>query len=243
MDIHSRENEVPRALRGVIRHEPWTYGHSALGCRLEGFGPQSGPVDVLLMAAMHGDESDTTVVLSEALRTVPPGAMYNPVLLSVNPDGAQRGTRCNARGVDLNRNLPSVNWCDDTVRYRGHGEAKQEIELSPGSEPASEPETQALLSLLERLQPRNIVSLHAPLACIEDPAGGKLAQWAAEMTGLPMVPSVGYPTPGSFGSWCSDNGIGILTWELPPAPLPELIMSHKPVLRSLIMGTYPPDVV
>ena len=243
MDIHTRDNQVPRALCGLIRHEAWTYGESALGCRLEGFGPRTGPVDVLLMASMHGDESDTTVVLSEALRTVPTGAMLNPVVLSVNPDGVQRGTRCNARGVDLNRNLPTADWTGGTVRYRGHGEKKQEIELSSGATPASEPETQALLSLVEQLQPRNIVSLHAPLACIEDPAGGKLAQWAADETGLPMVPSVGYPTPGSFGSWCSDNGIGILTWELPPEPLPDLIMSHKSVLRQLIMGTYPAGVV
>ena len=243
MDIHTRENEVPRALRGVIRHEPWTYGRSVLGAPLEAYGPRSGPVDVLLMAAMHGDESDTTVVLSEALRRVSPGDMHNPVLLCVNPDGTQRGTRCNARGVDLNRNLPSANWAGGTVRYRGHGETAQEIELSPGTEPASEPETLALLEVIERLQPRNIVSLHAPLACIEDPAGGKLAQWAAAKTGLPMVPSVGYPTPGSFGSWCSDNGIGILTWELPPEPLPELIRSHKSVLHALIRGAYPPGIV
>ena len=70
-----------------------------------------------------------------------------------------------------------------------------------------------------------------------------MAQWSADEVGLPMVPSVGYPTPGSFGSWCAENGIGILTWELPAEPLPDLIASHKSVLRRLITGDYPPDVV
>ena len=243
MDIHTRiKREMPRARRGTIHHECWSFGRSVLGSPLQGFGPDNGPVDILIMAAMHGDESDTTVVLSEALRTVVPGDMRNPVVLCVNPDGAQQGTRCNANGVDLNRNLPTRDWSPGTVRYRGHGEDTQEIELSPGSQPASEPESQALLSLIERLAPRNIVSLHAPLACIEDPEGGALAQWSADEVGLPMVPSVGYPTPGSFGSWCSENGIGILTWELPAEPLPDLIASHKSVLHRLITGDYPPDV-
>jgi protein MpaA len=210
---------------------------------LQAFGPDCGPADVLVIASMHGDESDTTVVLSEALRTVHATDVRNPVVLSINPDGILRGTRCNSRGVDLNRNLPTANWSADTVLYRGHGQEKQEIELSPGSEAASEPETRALLELVSMLQPRTIVSLHAPLACIEDPQGKPLAQWVSKRVGLPLVADVGYATPGSFGTWCAEQGIGIITWELPAEPIPDLIASHAPVLRDLIVAGYPAGTV
>ena len=103
----SRSGTVPRADRGVIRHTAREYGRSEQNNPLEIYGPQKGPVDILLFAAIHGDESESTVVLSEALRRVPPGQIHNPVILACNPDGLLRGTRANARGVDLNRNWPT----------------------------------------------------------------------------------------------------------------------------------------
>ena len=243
MDYETRLATVARKDRGELRHETWPYGRSVLGTQLVACGPGNGPVEVLLIAAMHGDECDTTVVLSEALRRLPASSLANPVVLSVNPDGALRGTRCNARGVDLNRNLPTANWSPGTVLYRGHGQEKQEIELSPGQSAASEPETRALIELVGRLQPATIVSLHAPLACIEDPEKRPLARWISEQVRLPLVRDVGYATPGSFGTWCAEQGIGIVTWELPAEPLPDLIASHTPVLRALAAGAYPPGLV
>ena len=46
-------NEVPRAQRGVVRHPPRRYGTSVHGAALNVFGPAAGPVDLLIMAAMH----------------------------------------------------------------------------------------------------------------------------------------------------------------------------------------------
>ena len=243
MNCETQESAVPRSQQGMIRHDCRPYGHSSNGVPMRVYGPDSGPVEVLVIAAMHGDESDTTVVLSEALRSVPAVSVQNPVVLCTNPDGVLNGTRCNARGVDLNRNLPTANWSGETLLYRGHGQARREIELSPGTEPASEPETRALLELVRRLEPRTVVSLHAPLACIEDPRGRPLAQWVADEVGLPLVPDVGYTTPGSFGTWCAEQGIDIITWELPGEGIPDLIASHAPVLRQLIMGSYPGGLV
>lgn len=243
MDSETRKFVVPRSETGLVRHEPFGYGHSVNGSALECYGPDSGPVDMMIIASIHGDETDTTVVLSEALRSISTGGLKNPVVLCTNPDGAVRGTRCNARGVDLNRNLPTANWSAKTVLYRGHGQERQEIELGTGSKAGSEPETKALLELVARLQPRSVVSLHAPLACVEDPQGKALAQWIADEVKLPLVPDVGYATPGSFGTWCAEQGINIVTWELPSKPLADLIASHAPVLRQLITADYPPEIV
>ncbi|KAA9132785.1 murein tripeptide amidase MpaA [Marinihelvus fidelis] len=234
--------QVPRSEKGLLRHPAHRYGTSERGVALEFFGPDAGPVDLLVMASMHGDECDSTVALSEALRVVPNGALANPVILSVNPDGILRGTRCNANGVDLNRNWPASNWSPEPVRYKDHGKTVQDIELSTGASAGSEAETQHLLALVERLRPRAIVSLHAPLGCIDDPDDSALGRWIAAETDLPLVPDVGYATPGSFGSWCAEKGIPIITWELPADPLPAVIDSHAPVLFKLITGTYIDEV-
>lgn len=241
MDFETQKNMVPLPKRGVINHKPRVYGSSVKGIPLEVFGPVDGPTDILLMAAMHGDEGESTVVLSEALRSVRSSDVKHPVILSVNPDGILYGTRCNARGVDLNRNWPTVNWSPDTVLYRGHGQEIREIELSPGSLAASEPETSALQELVQRVRPRTIISLHAPLGCVEDPETKPLARWIADRVGLPLVPDVGYMTPGSFGTWCAEQGINIITWELPLEPISDLIASHAPVLRRLITGERLPE--
>lgn len=232
--------EVPRAEKGILRHEPRRYGASEQGCALEYYGPDTAPADILLMASMHGDEVETTVVLGEALRRVPENALKNPVILSVNPDGILRGTRSNARGVDLNRNWPSSNWSANPVYHRDHGGQERDIALSSGASAASEAETRALQQLVLRLQPRAIVTLHAPLACIDAPQASPLARWISRRVQLPLVPDVGYETPGSFGSWAAEQGIDIITWEFPRRSITALIASHAPVLFQLLTGEFDP---
>lgn len=234
---------IPRPERGVLRHPAWEYGRSEQNTELNLYGPRVGPVDILLIAAMHGDENETTVVLSEALRRIPAGAIKNPVILSTNPDGALQGTRSNARGVDLNRNWPTANWSSKPVYHKDHGGTVQDISLSSGESAGSEAETRALLDCVKRLQPRTVISLHAPLACVEDPQATPLAHWVATQVGLPLVPDVGYATPGSFGTWSAEHDINIITWELPSEPLADMIASHTPVLFKLITGDYESEVL
>ena len=51
------------------------------------------------------------------------------------------------------------------------------------------------------------------------------AAWAEAVAGAcgwPARGEIGYPTPGSFGSWLGvDRGLPILTLELPPGPLAQ----------------------
>jgi protein MpaA len=195
-----------------------------------------GECHLLIHAGIHGEEPETTYALSRALRQLTEPPEHCAVVLAANPDGITRGTRGNARGVDLNRNFPSKDWRPGTVTHRSTIEDRSDILLSTGEAPASEPETQALLSLIRDLNPRAVVALHAPLACIDDANASALGHRLAQRTGMPLVRDVGYPTPGSFGSWGSDNGVAVVTYEFPLAATEVLMRDHVPVLVELLLN-------
>ncbi len=234
----SREPQrlVERRDRGVIRHASSVYGASIDGIPLTVYLPDSASAEILVLASIHGDESETTVVVSEALRCLPRSDLRAAAILCGNPDGMLRGTRGNARGVDLNRNFPTSNWSPDPVCYKTRANDPRDIALSPGTQPASEPETSALLSLLERLKPRAIVSLHAALACIDDAGGSHLGRQLAERCALPLITEIGYPTPGSMGTWAAEQTLTLVTWELEAASLYDLKDRHVPILIDLMTG-------
>lgn len=206
---------VPRNLRGVLHHRIESFGRSVLGTNLEVILPTSGTPETLVLAGQHGDEPETTALLSSVVREIPRDELRCAVVLAANPDGVLRGTRGNANGVDLNRNFPTSNWKPDTVVYRWSSADPRDTELSPGTEPASEPETRALLELIEKLKPTSIVSVHAPLGCVDDPKLSELARWLSESSGLKLVEEIGYPTPGSFGTWGLEKELTLVTFELP----------------------------
>lgn len=203
---------VPAALRTCEGGE-WEVreiGRSVEGRPIRAHSLGEGPV-VLLLAGVHGDEPQgaecARAVLREGGRLSHGLDGWQVVVIEcLNPDGMKRGTRGNAHGVDLNRNMPARNWSAE-------GEGRYE----PGPEPGSEPETQALLALLEESPPGRIISLHAPLGVVnwdgpDDGAAGLLH----EATGWPLASDIGYPTPGSLGSWAGvDREIPTVTLELP----------------------------
>jgi murein peptide amidase A len=229
---------VERRDRGVIRHPNSVYGTSAEGSPLTVYLPDSSTAEIVILAAIHGDEPETTVAVSEALRCLPTGELQAAVILCGNPDGTVRGTRGNARGVDLNRNFPTSNWSPDPVFYKSRANDARDIALSPGSAPASEPETRALLSLLERLKPRAVVSLHSALACIDDSGASHLGRQLADRCALPFLTEIGYPTPGSMGTWAGERGLNLVTLELEDASLYTLKDRHVPILLDLMTGRF-----
>lgn len=227
-----------RADWGTIPWAPTTYGRSVLGLPLEVWRP-TGRCELLVFAAIHGEEPETTYALSRALRQLTEPPAHAAVVLAANPDGLVRGTRCNARGVDLNRNFPTSTWRAGTVTCRSTIEDPSDVVLSTGAEPGSEPEVQALLSLIGELRPHAVVALHAPLACIDDANDSALGARLAARTGMPLVRDVGYPTPGSFGSWGAEHGVPVVTYEFPLAATEVLMREHVPVLVELLTGTLP----
>ncbi len=226
----------PRQQWGTIPGEPETYGRSRLGAPLEVWKP-AGKCRMLIFAGIHGEEAETTFALSRALRQLDGPSPHCAVVLASNPDGSIRGTRGNARGVELNRNFPTSDWQSDRVPHRSTLEDPRDVLLSPGPHPGSEPEVQALLALIGELTPDVVIALHAPLACIDDANQSALGRWLAERTGMPLVADVGYPTPGSFGTWGGENGVPVITYEFPLANTDALVREHVPVLVELLTRT------
>ncbi|MEP7382400.1 MAG: murein tripeptide amidase MpaA [Gemmatimonadota bacterium] len=228
----------PRSAWGTIPWSPATYGRSVLGIPLEVWSPP-GPCELLIFAGIHGEEPETTYALSRALRQLDAPPERAAVVLAANPDGLIRGTRGNARGVDLNRNFPSRNWQPHPVTCRSTIEDPSDVILGTGARAGSEPETASLLELIARLEPRIVVALHAPLACIDDANHSSLGGWLATRTGMPLVRDVGYPTPGSFGSWGQEHGVAVVTYEFPLAATEVLMRDHVPVLVELLTRPLP----
>ena len=233
-DPRRRPKSARAAFSGSMKTS--VYGRSVRGLPLEVYLPESGKVTLLMIAGFHGAEPEGTVVLSRALRAfekIPDGVA---VILAMNPDGVLLGSRANANGVDLNRNFPSANWQAEPVSYRWTLDDPERVTIGTGSRPGSEPETQALIELIDQLQPKMVVSLHGPLACIDDPNKTPLGRALAQRTCLPLVTDIGYPTPGSFGTWAQERGLQVITYEFPDESVEWLTREHGPVLEALLSG-------
>ncbi|WP_431222359.1 murein tripeptide amidase MpaA [Serratia sp. L9] len=226
----------PRSERGQLAVAGENYGKSLLGAPLLYFPAAiNSPETGLVIAGTHGDENAAVVTLSCALRSIAPNQLRHHVILAVNPDGCQLGLRSNANGVDLNRNFPAANWRSGDTVYRWNSAAEaRDVRLSTGGRPGSEPETQALCHLIHRLKPHWVVSFHEPLSCIEDPDSTRLGVWLAHKFALPLVTSVGYETPGSFGSWCADLSLPCITAEFPPISADTASETYLAAMMALL---------
>lgn len=210
--------------RGIIRLESAEYGRSVLGAPLLCY-PSRERCRLLVFAGIHGEEPETTFLLSRAVRAFEKNFEHISVVLCANPDGVALGTRGNANGVDLNRNFATSNWDASPVPSRSVIEGERDTLLSPGKVPGSEPETSALVSLVERLRPETVISVHSPIGCIDAPEYSAVVRRLQGAIDLPWKPDIGYPTPGSFGTWCKERSLECITLELPRLA-PELLFER-----------------
>lgn len=183
---------------------------------------------LLLVGGVHGDEPASVEALLELTRRLdatraPLGDVI--VLPALNPDGLASGQKNAASDVDLNRNFPARNFT--TAHAPGY---------DPGPSPLSEPETALLARLIEEYAVDSVVAVHAPFACVnfDGPAGDWAARVAAAC-GWPVRENIGYPTPGSLGSWLGgDLNLPILTLELPPGPLADFSVAAAAALDTAV---------
>jgi protein MpaA len=218
----------------TIGHKRQTFGKSRLGAPLEVFGNGSPPLKYLLIAGQHGTEPEGTQLLSSVMRTISEEKLHCAVIPCLNPDGLARGTRGNSAGVDLNRNFPSINWSPRPVHYHWNDEDDKEVEIGTGAHAASEPETQALIKLITSLKPEHIITIHAPLNCIDDPLASPLAKHLVSECGLPLVTDIGYPTPGSLGSWAKEQNLHLITIELPHDTIQNIRKRFGPLFEKIM---------
>ena len=162
----------------------------------------------VLFGAIHGDEPLGVYCLGRLCAELverPPGR-HTWIIPALNLDGLAAGTKNNANDVDLNRNFAAASW--------GQG---QKPGYYPGAGPESEPETQALVALIERAQARRLIALHSPFRTVQwDGAGRDLAEAMAERNGYGATADIGYPTPGSFGQkYGVERQCEVITLEIP----------------------------
>ena len=157
---------------------------------------------VVVIGVFHGDEPQGEYLVNKYLaENFNTNILFIPRLNSCN-------TRVNKNGVDLNRNFPTKNW-----------ELSEKNEYFGGETPASEKETKFIIETVEKYIPKLILTLHAPYKVVNYDCGGKcdldIVERISKIMNYPIEESIGYPTPGSFGTWAGvERNILTITLEL-----------------------------
>lgn len=186
----------------------------------------------LIFSMVHGDEITPLFIGLELVEWLKKNSASIPgtrIILAplVNPDSFLRRprTRTNARGVDVNRNLPTDDWNAMALKA-WKKQFNSNPRRYPGISANSEPETQFQVDLIKKFQPQKVLSIHAPLNMMDydGPNTLTLARFPKEYINeciklqkrLKAVHSGFFP--GSLGNYAGQMfGIPTLTLELPSA--------------------------
>jgi protein MpaA len=208
-------------------------GHSAQGRPISGFesGSPDAPLKVLVVGAIHGDETAGMRIARRLIRGAPIARVHLLVVPTLNPDGVAAGTRGNAHGVDLNRNFP-YRW-----RPLGGGEYS-------GPRPLSEPEAWGAYGFIYLIRPDVTIWFHQPFGLVDRPDGNPFAaQRFSQLIGLPFHRLRG-PYPGSASRWQTHT----FPWstafvaELPPHVSPSLVRKSTAAVRQLASELGSPEL-
>ncbi len=208
-------------------------GRSTQGRPINAIQIGNGPRKLVLVGATHGFPEANTYVLSSLLaehfranpHEIPPSVRLYIIPL-LNPDGLALGTRFNARGVDLNRNMntnhdacPENNW---SVTVQG---AYGIVSDTGGAYADSEVETRLIRNFL--LDASAVIFYHSnagnvfPAACGHTPSS-TLAQQYAQAAGYAYARYwEAYTITGGMHDWAGSLGIAAIIPELITGTLPE----------------------
>lgn len=220
-------------------------GYSARGRALKAYYFGTGAKKLLLIGALHGNESNTSVMLNQwvsYLRSNQSSISSDRTFVIVpatNPDGAAANNRFNANGVDLNRNWDLPDW--QALTYWGNNSYPN----GGGSAPFSEPETRSLRDLVARENPGLIVTYHsAANLVIGGGASNSFASWYSGLTGYGLSTNsgeeetgcqsaVGYCVTGTMEEWSGKHGNPTIVVEFSSMANPEY-NKNLPALKGLL---------
>jgi murein peptide amidase A len=195
VDSAGNTDATPARSRFKVVPRRVTFGHSVNGRALRAvrLGDPAARRTALVVGVIHGNERAGLGVIHE-LRDRFAGIEGVDLwtVKSINPDGEHRGTRQNARGVDLNRNF-SYHW-ESAPRSSGE---------YPGPHPFSEPESRAAARLIKRIEPKVTIWYHQPWGAVLLPCQGKARpeKRYARIADFPKKRCRGEHLPGTATSW------------------------------------------
>lgn len=181
------------------------------------------PKYLYLIGGVHGDEVEGVYVLKELfgwlkmehnLKDLP--MIVVPIL---NVDGYRAQSRVNAHSVDLNRNLPTKDWTPTMTQPK----------YNPGPKPLSEPENQFLVKLFDKYKPGFIISFHTWKPVLNFNGNCQdVAEYLSNYNKYPTASDIGYPTPGSLGTFAVEKYQSpVLTFECPE------LKTHRESLKAI----------
>ena len=152
---------------------------------------------ILVVGCIHGNECAGTGVTQRLVNLVRPVAVDLWVIQQLNPDGYARGSRGNARGMDLNRDFLA----------------------------ATQRETRIARKLILRIRPDVTIWFHQPQAVVR--AWGPSRAAARRYARLAGVRYRDWEwPPGSASRWQNGIGLTSFVVELPPGELPDAAASR-----------------
>ncbi len=216
-------------------------GQSVFGKPIEIIKTHAEPSPILIVAALHGDEVEGFILISQIIRELknlaPADCPKIDILPIANPDGFLMNQRWNANHVDLNRNWPTRNWTATASNPR----------YPPGPAAESEPET---LSLKKHMQTNNykiVVDLHSykeamllPTLAKSDIFFSNQVLKLHEELKMPLhweQEGMGYSIAGGYHDWCREQGIHHLVVEIQKG-LGQFEINKqylKPILKYLMV--------
>ena len=212
LEAHAFMRQAPPVrVRSPLRPERAIVARSVEGRPLRAVhvGGTRGPV-ILVVGAIHGNETAGVAIASDLLADGRETHADLWIVTDLNPDGAMRGTRQNAHGVDLNRNFP---W-----RWQRAGRVGDPEYSGPRS--LSEPESRFAYGLIKRIRPTVTVWFHQPFGVVDASGGSRIVeQTFARRVGLPLDRLTRYR--GSVTTWQDHRFRSSTAFvvELPPGRL------------------------
>jgi hypothetical protein len=211
----------------------------------------AGRTVILLMGGQHGAPEANTVRLVRQLLSffeerpdeIPAGIRLD-IITEANPDGLAAGTRQFLSGVDPNRNWGGPDWASDAFDSNG----LFRVGLG-GSEPFSEPETQALRDYILAVRPALTINYHSRGGFLfggRSELGTRLSALYASASGYGRPTAtgsagsaLGYRATGSMNVWLAEQDLPGFLIELATSTDPEFqrnLGALKAVLNALAEG-------